>query len=171
MAHKSSTNSNTSYCLPARQLNLKLVWHDMFYKSFLTTRIRNLPLPPAPPYPPPPRGCLQLSPFCTGSLIILHPHWPNSHGLLSPAIWGNFFAIFIHFGLAKCKERFFMYRTDTFLFWTHSWTSFLLYFLGDFFFVLYSTLLHLPPLRFHCADGCWDRIQDRCNWCIGSQTF
>jgi hypothetical protein len=22
------------------------------------------------------------------------------------------------------------------------------------FFVLYSTLLHLPPLRFHCADGC-----------------
>ncbi len=32
------------------------------------------------------------------------------------------------------------------------------YFLGDFFlfFVLYSTLLHLPPLSFHCADGCWD---------------
>ncbi len=29
------------------------------------------------------------------------------------------------------------------------------------FFVLYSTLLHLPPLRFHCADGCWDRTQDR----------
>jgi hypothetical protein len=39
-----------------------------------------------------------------------------------------------------------------------------------FFFVLYSALLHLPPLRFHCADGCWDRTQDRCNWCIGSQT-
>jgi hypothetical protein len=47
-------------------------------------------------------------------------------------------------------------------------------FLGDFlvfFFVLYSALLHLPPLRFHCADGCWDRTQDRCNWCIGSQTL
>jgi len=40
-----------------------------------------------------------------------------------------------------------------------------------FFFVLYSTLLHLPPLRFHCADGCWDRTQDSCNWCIGSQTL
>ncbi len=40
-----------------------------------------------------------------------------------------------------------------------------------FFFILYSALLHLPPLRFHCADGCWDRTQDRCNWCIGSQTF
>ncbi len=40
-----------------------------------------------------------------------------------------------------------------------------------FFFVLYSTLLHLPPLRFHCADECWDRTQDRCNWCIGSQYF
>jgi hypothetical protein len=31
---------------------------------------------------------------------------------------------------------------------------FLNIFWGDFFFVLYSTLLHLPPLRFHCADGC-----------------
>jgi hypothetical protein len=27
----------------------------------------------------------------------------------------------------------------------------------------YSTLLHLPPLRFHCAGGCWDRIQDCCD--------
>ncbi len=49
-------------------------------------------------------------------------------------------------------------------------TFFKIYFLTDFFifvlfFVLYrySTLLHLPPLRFHCADGCWDRTQDRCN--------
>jgi hypothetical protein len=39
------------------------------------------------------------------------------------------------------------------------------------FFVLYSTLLHLPTLRFHCTDGCWNRTQDRCNWCIGSQTL
>jgi hypothetical protein len=38
-----------------------------------------------------------------------------------------------------------------------------------FFFVPYSTLLHLPPLRFHCAEGCWDRTQDRCNWCIGNE--
>jgi hypothetical protein len=48
-------------------------------------------------------------------------------------------------------------------------------FLGDFFvfflFILYSALLHLPPLRLHCADGCWDRTQDRCKWCIGSQTL
>jgi hypothetical protein len=50
---------------------------------------------------------------------------------------------------------------------------FLYIFWGDFFifFVLYSTLLHLPPLRFHCADGCWDRTQDCCIWCIGSQTL
>jgi hypothetical protein len=40
-----------------------------------------------------------------------------------------------------------------------------------FFSVLYSALLHLPPLRFHCADGCWDRTQDRCKWCIDSQTL
>ncbi len=41
------------------------------------------------------------------------------------------------------------------------------YFLGGFFifFVLCSTLLNLPPFRFHCADGCWDPTQDRCNWC------
>ncbi len=51
---------------------------------------------------------------------------------------------------------------------------FFLNFLGGFFlflFVLYSALLHLPALRFRCADGCWDRTQDRCNWCIGSQTL
>ena len=38
-------------------------------------------------------------------------------------------------------------------------------------FLLYSALLNLPPLKFHCADGCWDRTQDRCNSCIGSQTL
>ena len=27
-----------------------------------------------------------------------------------------------------------------------------------FFSVLYSTLFHLPPLRFHCVGGCWDRL-------------
>ncbi len=32
-----------------------------------------------------------------------------------------------------------------------------------YFFVLYSALFHLPPLRFHCVDGCRDRTQDRCN--------
>ncbi len=37
------------------------------------------------------------------------------------------------------------------------------FFGGGLFFVLYSTLLHLPPLKFRCADGCWDRTQDRCN--------
>jgi hypothetical protein len=37
---------------------------------------------------------------------------------------------------------------------------FLNIFWGDFFSffsIQYSALLHLPPLRFHCADGCWDR--------------
>ncbi len=28
-----------------------------------------------------------------------------------------------------------------------------------FFYVRYSTLLHLPPLRFHCVGGCWDRTK------------
>ncbi len=47
------------------------------------------------------------------------------------------------------------------------WGEFYLFFLTT----VYSTLLHLPPLRLHCADGCCDRTQDRCNWCIGSQTL
>ncbi len=38
---------------------------------------------------------------------------------------------------------------------------FLKYFLGGFFFN--PTLLHLPLLRFHCANGYWDRTQDGCN--------
>ncbi len=29
-----------------------------------------------------------------------------------------------------------------------------------FFYVRSSTLLHLPPLRFHSVGGCWDRNQD-----------
>ncbi len=28
-------------------------------------------------------------------------------------------------------------------------------------YVLYSTLLHLPPLRFHCVGGCWDETLQR----------
>jgi hypothetical protein len=30
----------------------------------------------------------------------------------------------------------------------------------DFFYELYSTLFHLPPLRFHCVGGCLDRTKD-----------
>jgi hypothetical protein len=40
-----------------------------------------------------------------------------------------------------------------------------------FFYVLYSTLLHLPPLRFYCVGECWDRTQDCCDFGIGSQTL
>ncbi len=36
-------------------------------------------------------------------------------------------------------------------------------------YVCYSTLLHLPPLRFHCVRGCWDRTQDCCDSGIDSQ--
>jgi hypothetical protein len=39
-----------------------------------------------------------------------------------------------------------------------------------FFRTIFSTA-SLPHLRFHCADRCRDRTQDRCNWCIGSQTL
>ncbi len=43
----------------------------------------------------------------------------------------------------------------------------------DFFFfcVRYSRQLHLPPLRFHCVGGCWDRTQGRCDYGIDCQTL
>ncbi len=40
-----------------------------------------------------------------------------------------------------------------------------------FFYVRYSTQLYLPPLRFHCVEGCWDRTQDSCDYGIGCQTL
>jgi hypothetical protein len=33
-----------------------------------------------------------------------------------------------------------------------------------------STLLHLPPLRFHCVGECWDRTQYWCDFGIDCQT-
>jgi hypothetical protein len=39
-------------------------------------------------------------------------------------------------------------------------------------YVRYSILLHLPPLRFHCVGGCWDRTQDSWgDYGIGCQTL
>jgi hypothetical protein len=35
-----------------------------------------------------------------------------------------------------------------------------------FLYVRYSTLLQLPPFRFHCVGGCWDRTQDCCDFGI-----
>jgi hypothetical protein len=53
---------------------------------------------------------------------------------------------------------------------SHAEILFINIFLGDYFFVLHPALLHLPPLGFHSAGGCWDQTQDRCN-CTGSQTL
>jgi hypothetical protein len=35
--------------------------------------------------------------------------------------------------------------------------------------VIFSTLIHLPPLRIHCVGGCWDRTQDCCDFSFDSQ--
>ncbi len=50
------------------------------------------------------------------------------------------------------------------LIWTGSRDRMSKYLTGRFFgiffpYVLYSKLLHLPPLIFHCVGGCWDRTQ------------
>jgi hypothetical protein len=39
------------------------------------------------------------------------------------------------------------------------------------FYVRYSTLILLPPLRFHCVGGCWDRTQESFDVDIDSQTL
>ncbi len=39
------------------------------------------------------------------------------------------------------------------------------------FYVRCSTLLHLPPLRFHCVGGCWEWTQDCCVVGIDSHTL
>ncbi len=39
------------------------------------------------------------------------------------------------------------------------------------FYVHYSTLLHLPPHRFHSVGWCWDWTQDSCDFSIHSQTL
>jgi hypothetical protein len=52
--------------------------------------------------------------------------------------------------------------------------EFVFFFNGNNFFDFFSTLfklLHLPPLGFHCVGGCWDRIQDSCDFGIGCQTL
>jgi hypothetical protein len=36
---------------------------------------------------------------------------------------------------------------------------------------MYSTLLHLPPFRFHCVGGCCDRTQDCCDFATVLGTF
>jgi hypothetical protein len=35
---------------------------------------------------------------------------------------------------------------------------------------LFNKPFHLPPLRFHCVGGCWDRTQLSCDFGIGCQT-
>jgi hypothetical protein len=37
------------------------------------------------------------------------------------------------------------------------------------FYIRYSTLLHLPPLRFYCVGGRWHRTSDRWDFGIDSQ--
>ncbi len=37
--------------------------------------------------------------------------------------------------------------------------------------VIYSTLLHRQPLRFHCVGRCWDQTQNSCSFGIGCQTL
>jgi hypothetical protein len=39
------------------------------------------------------------------------------------------------------------------------------------FYIRYSTLLDLPPLRFHCIVGRWDQTQDSYDYGIGCQTL
>jgi hypothetical protein len=37
--------------------------------------------------------------------------------------------------------------------------------------VLYSALIHLPSLRFHCVGGCWNQTQESCDFDFGFPTL
>jgi hypothetical protein len=65
------------------------------------------------------------------------------------------------------------YAILTFLYVTKVRTNSLLKRGFFYFYVRYTTLLHVPPLRFHCVGGCWDRTQDccECDFGIDSQTL
>jgi hypothetical protein len=110
--------------------------------AYLADRTNLSQSPPSPP--PPPTLCFLITSFLLSNPALSLFPYPFSIIHLLP--------------LRTCSSSF---------------STLLQCFLGDFlfFFVLYSTLLHLLPLRFHCADWCWDRTQDRCNWWIGSQTL
>jgi len=85
------------------------------------------------------------------------------------------------FVLAHTLPWFYLYIVFSMLFWTittvffffitrHNTSSVLQYIKGDFvgifkYLILNnSILLHLPPLRFHCLEGCWYWTQDSCEF-------
>jgi hypothetical protein len=72
--------------------------------------------------------------------------------------WGKAF-------FCRSPSLFYSLKTTWTIFLSSSTSEIGIFFI---FYVLYSTLLHLPPLRFYCADGCWDRTQDRCNFMIST---
>jgi hypothetical protein len=96
---------------------------------------------PSPSPPPPP--ALHLS-YCRVSSLKLHlaMKWNSWTAFLLVEVYGQ-----------KLEKKFLRG------FWQNS--SLLRLKFGIY--VLYSTLLHLPPLRFHCVGGCWDWTQDCCD--------
>ena len=42
-------------------------------------------------------------------------------------------------------------------------------FIYIFIYVIQHCFICLPPLRFYCVGGCWDRTQDCCDFGIDSQ--
>jgi hypothetical protein len=116
-----------------------------------------------------------LSIFLSFSVWESHPHHPPSSSQLFPVQIFNddiyvallfliFSAVSFLFLLTDCEG----WRSGG-----GTYTAYIKWgFFGFFFFyVRYSTLLHLPPLRFHCVGGCWDIIQDCCDFGIDSQTL
>jgi len=74
-------------------------------------------------------------------------------------LYSGVLVVCIKYFLVTYKMRFF---TFDFYYYVGSFQVFL--YLRDIFwifsfYVRYSTLLHLSPLKFHCVGGCWDRTQ------------
>ncbi len=102
---------------------------------------------------------------CPFNLIYLSWHWLFPPFVLTCWRWGHINWIFCA-GLTRAA------KAGSILYVVHAHTR--IFFFRDFFgifsfYVRYSTLLHLAPLRFPCGGGCWDRNQDCCDFGIGMQ--
>ncbi len=93
----------------------------------------------------------------------------GSVAFLTPGFWMNIpdhiseslVTILKFFDTDPWSGIFFLFMYVPKFFDTDPWSA--IFFL--FIYLRYSTLIHLPPLRFHCVEECWDQCWDRTQNC------
>jgi hypothetical protein len=100
--------------------------------------------------------------FCSSSICLLL-YLPFGK-LLSQRLLPLFYFLYFVFAPATCV--FLLFVSPTTLLTLFVCISKKRFFWIFSFYVRYSTLLHLPPLRFHCVGGSCVRTQDSCDYGI-----